>query len=102
MSGTGDTTPAMLRRASDLGREAGLRYVYAGNIPGIAGRLEDTRCPSCGATLIERRGFSIFANRLTADGACPGCGTRIPGRWHPAVANAPARASQDAGHAGPR
>jgi pyruvate formate lyase activating enzyme len=101
MSGTGGTTPAMLRRAVDLGREAGLRFVYAGNMPGMSGRLEDTRCPSCGETLVERRGFSVLANRLTGEGACPACATRIPGRWRPSVVNQPAPGSARAGRTTP-
>ena len=45
------------------------------------GRLEDTRCPSCGETVIERRGFRVERNRLTSSGNCPGCGTSLPGVW---------------------
>jgi pyruvate formate lyase activating enzyme len=81
MSGNGPTTVSMLERAVRIGRAAGLQFVYAGNIPGNVGRLEDTRCPSCRETLIERRGFLVRRNRLTPDGACPSCGTPIPGRW---------------------
>ena len=81
MSGNGSTTAAMLQRAAQRGIEAGLSFVYAGNIPGSVGGLEHTRCPSCRETLIERRGFLVQRNRLTPDGACPSCGTAIPGRW---------------------
>jgi len=76
-----DTTPGMLERAVEIGRRNGLRFVYAGNLPGSVGDLEKTRCPACGFTLIERFAYHISAYRLTSDGACPKCGTRIPGRW---------------------
>jgi len=77
--GPADTPPETLLRAAAAGREAGLRYVYAGNLPGLAG-LEDTHCPGCGATLIERRGFRVLRNRLSA-GKCSHCGYAIPGVW---------------------
>ncbi len=76
-----NTPAATLVRAAEIGRAAGLRYVYAGNLPGVTGRLEDTHCPGCAAALIERTGFRVRANRLTADGKCPRCATRIPGLW---------------------
>jgi len=56
---------------SGLGREGGLRFVYAGNIPGAVGDLENTRCPGCTKTLIRRVGFAVRENHLTAEGACP-------------------------------
>jgi pyruvate formate lyase activating enzyme len=76
-----NTTPEMLMRAAAIGRESGLRYVYAGNIPGRVGDLEDTRCHNCSAVLIERYGYLIRSYRVTSAGACPECGTVIPGRW---------------------
>lgn len=77
-----ENTPAgTLIRAIEIGRAAGLRYVYAGNLPGSTAGLEDTCCPTCGAALIERTGFQVRANRLTAEGACPNCATQIPGVW---------------------
>jgi len=79
---TGGPTPASsLERAAAIGERSGLRYVYAGNIPGQTGTLEDTRCPSCKKTIIKRRGFTVLANGMK-DGACPECATPIPGRWH--------------------
>jgi pyruvate formate lyase activating enzyme len=75
------TSPADLRRAARIGREAGLRYVYAGNLPGQVGDLEDTRCPSCGRTLVARHGYRILDNLLADRSTCPGCDTPIPGRW---------------------
>jgi pyruvate formate lyase activating enzyme len=77
-----ENTPAgTLIRASEIGREAGLRYVYAGNIPGHVGEYESTFCPNCNRVVIERRGFAIIAYHLTAGGACPHCGTVAPGVW---------------------
>ena len=76
-----NTTPEMLMRAADIARAAGLRYVYAGNLPGRVGDLENTRCHHCSATLIERYGYHIHSYRLTPAGACPECHTAIPGRW---------------------
>jgi pyruvate formate lyase activating enzyme len=81
MQGPDDTPASTLVRAAGIGRAAGLRYVYAGNLPGGTESLEDTRCPSCGGTLIARRGFRILRNRMAAGGKCPDCGATIPGVW---------------------
>lgn len=70
------TPVATLRKAREIGRAAGLRYVYEGNVPGEGG--ENTWCPSCAALLIERYGFAIGTNRIR-NGACPDCGTAIIG-----------------------
>jgi pyruvate formate lyase activating enzyme len=75
------TTPAQLRAAAAIGRRAGLRYVYAGNLPGQVGDLEDTACATCDTRLIRRFGYDIREYRLTPDGSCPSCGTKLPGRW---------------------
>jgi pyruvate formate lyase activating enzyme len=76
-----DTTAAQLRKAADIGRRSGLRYVYAGNLPGLVGDLEDTRCASCHKVLIGRYGYHIREYHVTKDGACPSCKTPVPGRW---------------------
>ena len=76
-----DTRPEDLLRAVEIGREAGLRYIYAGNLPGMTGRWEDTRCPQCSETLIRRYGYFIEDYRLTPEGRCPRCAHQIPGRW---------------------
>lgn len=81
MADTRDTTARDLERAAGIGREAGLRFVYAGNAPGSVGRLEDTRCLGCGTTLVERRGYHVRRNHVTADGTCPECAEPVPGRW---------------------
>ena len=79
---TPQNTPSQtLVRAAELGREAGLHYVYAGNLPGRVEEYEDTHCPHCNRAVIRRRGYVIAEYRLTADGACPGCGTKIAGIW---------------------
>ncbi|MFQ5876591.1 MAG: AmmeMemoRadiSam system radical SAM enzyme [Acidobacteriota bacterium] len=78
-----DDTPAeTLLRAAEIGGAEGLRYVYAGNLPGGVGRWESTRCHGCGATVIDRRGYRILRNRITGAGTCPDCDTTIPGVWH--------------------
>jgi len=77
----GYTPAATLSRAADIGHEEGLRFVYAGNLPGALRSLEDTRCPSCGETLVERQGYRVSRYRITPDGRCPDCGTSIPGVW---------------------
>jgi pyruvate formate lyase activating enzyme len=71
----------MLVRAAEIGHRNGLRYVYAGNLPGRVGDLENTRCHQCRALLVERYGYFIQSYRLTAEGTCPDCATKIPGRW---------------------
>jgi pyruvate formate lyase activating enzyme len=76
-----NTTPEMLIEAAEIGQRNGLRYVYAGNLPGRVGDLEHTRCHHCRAMLVERYGYFIQDYRLTPDGGCPDCGTGIPGRW---------------------
>jgi len=80
MTDRGSTSARTLVRAAGIGTEEGLRYVYAGNLPGGVGEWENTRCPGCRLTLIERFGFRIIRNRLVA-GACPRCAAPIPGRW---------------------
>jgi pyruvate formate lyase activating enzyme len=81
MTDPANTTPAMLLRAARIGRDAGLRYVYAGNLPGLVGDLEHTACHGCGNRLIQRHGYFVQAYNVTADGTCPSCATPIPGRW---------------------
>ena len=76
-----NTTPEALIRAAEIGQEAGLNYVYAGNLPGRVGEYEHTFCPSCNRRLIERFGYVILGYHLTDDGACPECGTEIVGIW---------------------
>ena len=80
MEDTPNTTPDTLRRAVEIGEEAGLRFVYSGNLPGMVGNTENSYCPDCKELLIERLGFTVRQNRLAA-GCCPKCRATIPGRW---------------------
>jgi pyruvate formate lyase activating enzyme len=70
------TPPGTLRRAYELGREAGLHYVYVGNLPGA--HLEDTHCPHCGQVVIGRRGFQVIHSDIQR-GRCAHCGTPVAG-----------------------
>jgi pyruvate formate lyase activating enzyme len=83
------TPPHTLIKAHDIGKAAGLRYVYPGNLPGRVGDRENTDCPTCGRPLIRRRGFTVLENRLRG-GGCPSCKTRVPGVWEE---NPPARST---------
>jgi pyruvate formate lyase activating enzyme len=76
-----NTTAGMLLAAAAVGRSSGLRHVYAGNLPGQVGDLEDTHCQGCGDTLIGRNGYYIRDYRITPRGCCPSCGAPVPGRW---------------------
>jgi pyruvate formate lyase activating enzyme len=80
MADTPNTDVRTLLRAVEIGREAGLHFVYAGNLPGRAGQYENTYCPKCGELLIERWGFRIQKNTLK-NGRCPKCSLPIPGYW---------------------
>lgn len=80
LAGREGTPAETLLRACEAGKEAGLDYVYAGNIPGHLGSWENTWCPSCGTKLVERVGFSVLDNALNG-GNCPKCGLKIPGVW---------------------
>ncbi len=74
-------TPLLtLQRAAEIGQEAGLHYVYAGNIPGRVGSLEDTHCPKCQKRLIKRVGYTVMENKIT-NGICPFCGEGLAGVW---------------------
>jgi len=81
MDDPANTRPEDLLRAAAIGREAGLRYVYAGNLPGMVGDFEDTRCPECDQLLVKRYGYFVESYRVTADGRCPSCKAAVPGRW---------------------
>lgn len=70
------TSAETLRRARQIGLDAGLRYVYEGNIPGEGG--ESTCCYSCGELLIERYGFAIRQSRIE-QGRCRACAAKIDG-----------------------
>ena len=76
-----DTTADMLLEAAAIGRAAGLRHVYAGNLPGSVGDLEHTRCASCREPLVTRYGYLVRDYAITADGRCPRCSAPVPGRF---------------------
>jgi len=66
-----------LKRARQIGIDAGLRYVYEGNIPGEG---EETICWSCGTSLVKRYGFAVEENRVLK-GKCGQCGAKMDGVW---------------------
>ena len=67
------TPVAVLEQARKIGLEAGLRYVYVGNVPGE----ENTSCHSCGRLLIRRSGYWILENNVEPDQRCPDCGAGV-------------------------
>ena len=81
MTDPSDTSPRDLLRAAEIGRRAGLKFIYAGNLPGMVADLENTYCPDCGTVLVERYGYHIRRYRMTVEGCCPACSRAIPGRW---------------------
>jgi pyruvate formate lyase activating enzyme len=82
MTDRGPTPTDTLVRAAEIGVEAGLKFVYAGNAPGRTQNWEDTRCPNCQTTLVRRVGFMVQENRLSRTGGiCPQCSNPIPGIW---------------------
>lgn len=81
MTSTAGTTARQLIRAAEIGAEEGLRFVYAGNLPGSVGCWENTYCPNCHQLLIERDGFGVTDFCLTPEGTCPSCRAAIPGIW---------------------
>ncbi len=75
------TPPATLSRARDLAMQAGLRFVYTGNVHDPAGG--STFCPGCGICVIERDWYALGSWRLDAAGACSACGAAIAGHFDP-------------------
>ncbi|MEW6284869.1 MAG: radical SAM protein [Chloroflexota bacterium] len=82
MTDPDNTDAKTLLRAAEIGREAGLKYVYAGNLPGQVGDYEDTFCAECNHRLIRRRGYVILEYHITGEGTCPQCGAKVAGIWH--------------------
>jgi pyruvate formate lyase activating enzyme len=72
------TPSKSLQRAYEIGKQAGLHYVYLGNVPGS--KQENTYCYKCGNLLIERIGYNVASNKIT-DSKCPDCGAKIAGIW---------------------
>jgi AmmeMemoRadiSam system protein B/AmmeMemoRadiSam system radical SAM enzyme/AmmeMemoRadiSam system protein A len=81
MTGPEPTRAETLVRAAEIGTAAGLRFVYAGNLPGRVGPWEDTRCPGCRVTLIRRTGYLVRSYEVGPGGRCPHCQTPLPGVW---------------------
>jgi pyruvate formate lyase activating enzyme len=81
MTDPGNAAPGDLLKAVEIGNKSGLRYVYAGNMPGRTENCENTCCPGCGELLVERYGYRILKNNIAAGGQCPACNQIIPGRW---------------------
>jgi pyruvate formate lyase activating enzyme len=75
------TPRATLTRARELAREAGLKYVYTGNVRDLEGGT--TRCPGCGGSVIQRDGYQLLDLHLQADGTCSHCGWPIAGVFTP-------------------
>jgi len=73
------TSRATLERAWKTGKDAGLDFVYVGNLPGH--HYDNTYCPGCNTLLIRRMGFSILENILMG-GRCSHCGEKIQGVWN--------------------
>jgi pyruvate formate lyase activating enzyme len=82
MTDPDNTDAKTLLRAAEIGREAGLQFVYAGNLPGQVGEYEDTFCPKCNYRLVKRIGYVIREYHITGQGTCPNCNTKVPGIWH--------------------
>jgi pyruvate formate lyase activating enzyme len=73
------TPVAKLERAKAIAEAEGLNYVYIGNVPGHP--AQNTICPQCHGSLVERAGFRTVKVMIGADGACPQCRHPIPGIW---------------------
>jgi len=75
------TTVRQLRTAWEIGRKAGLTYVYGGNLPGLVPEMDNTCCPGCEKPLVKRVGYAVTENLVTGQGCCPHCGESIAGVW---------------------
>jgi len=81
MTSPDDTPASTLLRAFEIGKDAGLNFVYAGNLPGHVRNMENTYCPGCGELLIERLGFRVRQMRVK-NGTCPKCSRAVAGVWN--------------------
>jgi len=72
------TPEETLISAYEIGKKAGLKYVYTGNIPNF--NYESTFCPKCNLLVVERWGMEVLENNLK-NGKCPKCKTKIQGKW---------------------
>jgi pyruvate formate lyase activating enzyme len=72
-------TPVLtLQKARETALNAGMKYVYVGNLPGA--NLEDTICPKCRKTVVERKGFRVIQNNIEIS-KCKFCGYKVAGVW---------------------
>ena len=78
MNDPANTTPEMLLRAASIARANGLKYIYAGNLPGQVGDLENTRCHACQALLVERFGYFVQQYRSRRAAPVPIATPRFP------------------------
>lgn len=82
MQNVSPTPIGILIEARNIALDAGMKFVYTGNVAEQEGaHFEDTVCPSCGRTLVERSGWRIIRNKIAEAGKCPFCGETIPGFW---------------------
>jgi pyruvate formate lyase activating enzyme len=81
MTESDNTNAQTLLRAADIGREAGLHYVYAGNITGRVGEYENTFCSNCNQRLVARHGYVITEYKITGFGTCSKCNAKVAGLW---------------------
>jgi pyruvate formate lyase activating enzyme len=72
------TPVSVIQKATEIARLSGLKYVYAGNVPGSEDT--NTKCPHCKKVIVERKGHSVISNSIKI-GNCSFCGTKIAGRW---------------------
>jgi pyruvate formate lyase activating enzyme len=79
MTETPPTSIQSIEHAIAIGEAEGLQYIYAGNVSDP--HRESTHCPKCARRLIARSGYTIAANHLTPEGACPNCAHPCPGVW---------------------
>lgn len=81
----GSTPAETIAMAREIGREEGLKYLYAGNLPGDEG--EKTFCAACGTLLIDREGYRINSINLVEGGTCPNCTTKMEGIFQARVSD---------------
>ncbi len=72
------TPLSTLLKAREIAQQAGIKFVYVGNVPG--GKYQNTYCPKCKKLLVERKGYLITQNHIK-DGKCEYCGEAVPGIW---------------------
>jgi pyruvate formate lyase activating enzyme len=76
-----NTSVEDLVKAVQIGGKSGLKYIYAGNLPSVVGKYENTYCQGCHQLLIERSGYRILRYSLDREGRCASCAHPLPGRW---------------------